>query len=203
MKKNGKTISFALLINSVFFLIASISLFVEGDIEAGIFGIVFTICLAAPGYFIGKKAKAELLKQQQEEQERILKQQQEEQERIARQREFEAHHGKINTSVVGVTFDNEDGSSRQKILKAIYKAEIDVGLFYTDGTLVQFEYEGSPAVHVMVEDKCIGNIAKKDLGEVLPILPNIEKVTVYLDRFKNEEDKEWIYTADIDIVYKK
>ena len=61
--------------------------------------------------------------------------------------------------VVGVTFKNEDGSSRQKILKDIYekKPPFDKKL---DIEISEYEYEGKPAYHVNVNGKTIGNISK-------------------------------------------
>ena len=61
--------------------------------------------------------------------------------------------------VVGVTFKNEDGSSRQNILKDIYnkKPPFDKRL---DIEIAEFEYEGAPAYHVNVNGKTIGNVSK-------------------------------------------
>lgn len=61
--------------------------------------------------------------------------------------------------VVGVTFKNEDGSSRQNILKDIYqkKPPFDKRL---DIEIAEFEYEGEPAYHVNVNGKTIGNVSR-------------------------------------------
>lgn len=61
-------------------------------------------------------------------------------------------------SVAGVTFANEDGSSRQQLLREL--------IGHTDGArcaLAEYSYNGEPAYKVMVDGKTIGNIHRNDL----------------------------------------
>lgn len=69
--------------------------------------------------------------------------------------------------VVGVRYDNESGSSRQKILKSFCDAD-DTGL--ANVRLEEYEYEGAPAIHVVTEKGCVGNVKATDVERVLPLL---------------------------------
>lgn len=69
--------------------------------------------------------------------------------------------------VVGVTFQNEDGRSRQEILKKIryrgapYRTDPDI-------RLVKHDYNGGEAVAVYANEEQIGHISEIDLSFVLP-----------------------------------
>ena len=66
---------------------------------------------------------------------------------------------KRRVKVAGVTFKNDDGTSRQKILRDIYnrKKPFDKKL---DVSFEEFEHEGNPAYYVMVNGFCIGVVEK-------------------------------------------
>ena len=70
--------------------------------------------------------------------------------------------------VVGVTFDNDDGPARnrQEILREIAAEEPHPRAF----TLEVYDFEGEPAVGVFYHGEQVGNIAKKDLPDVLPLM---------------------------------
>ena len=78
--------------------------------------------------------------------------------RIAKEAASKYEHIKIR--LVGVTFRNEDGKSRQSILRHIrfrdppFDKEVEMGMY-------QYEYESEPAVSVSINDMCIGNIPKE------------------------------------------
>lgn len=70
--------------------------------------------------------------------------------------------------VVGVTFDNDDGPSRnrQEILR-----EIEADCPRPEAiSLEVYDYEGEPAVGVFYHGEQVGNIAKSDLSVVLPLM---------------------------------
>lgn len=105
--------------------------------------------------------------------------------RKAELEEWERQHGRFTTAIAGVTFDNEDGTSRQKILK-------DLKIRGTAGAnlrLEEFEYKGSPAVRVIVDDMCIGNIPKNRVEELFDIMEKLEKANLEIDTFYPEEEK--------------
>ena len=64
----------------------------------------------------------------------------------------------FDTAVVGVTFNNDDGSSRQQIL-----SETDVD---DPVTLEFYEYDGNPACAVYVFGKQIGHVRKEFAAEL-------------------------------------
>jgi len=176
----------ALWCAAALFLVSSFTLIGE-NLPAALFGVALAVALAFVGYSKQKKHKALI------EAEAAKKAEAE-----ARKREFEAHHGVLSISVAGVTFDNDDGKKRQNILSAIYKDSDGVGV---EGELERYEYKGEAAVRVLVESRCIGVVRKSDLPEVLPVIDRIEDVSVYVDRF--EEDDGKIYRADLHIQYAK
>lgn len=173
------------------FLVCSFPLFAQGDAGAGICGIVIAAALAVFGFVSMKKAQAAAEAAKRAEEER--------QAAEARKREYEARHGSIEVSVAGVTFDNDDGSSRQRILSGIYKEAEGGG---TNAALEEYEYNGKPAVRILVEGKCVGVIRNTDLPKVLPIVSRAEAVILYAGRFKDDDGKT-VYRADLHIEYAK
>ena len=62
---------------------------------------------------------------------------------------------KKEVSVVGVTFLNDDGTDRQALLQEITE-EHGEDLFLAEIDLQEFEYNGAPAYHVVIDDKIVG-----------------------------------------------
>lgn len=83
-----------------------------------------------------------------------------EEERRKKQVEYET----LTFKVVGVTFKNADGTSRQTLLRKMYfgKAPFnsDEGI---DITIEESAYEGNPAFPVFAEGYQVGNIGKEDI----------------------------------------
>ena len=78
--------------------------------------------------------------------------------------------------IVGVTFDNDNGTDRQQLLKKIYnravkelKADPWLDVDY-DVSFRSYEFEGSPALAVLVDGYEIGNIAADSVNDVSEIL---------------------------------
>jgi hypothetical protein len=160
--------------------------------------LVVALILAGVGYFICLKHKAAAQEAARAQVEAARMQA----EREMRAAEYRAKHGELRISVVGVTFDNDDGSSRQRILKAIYQ-ENNLGINATaDATLERYEYKGKPAVRVLVDERCIGNIGRDDLPQVLSVLDRVEQVSADIEHFANDDDEK-IYRADLIITYSK
>ena len=102
-------------------------------------------------------------------------------------------------AVAGVTFKNDDGKSRQKILRGFYDEE--TGVSTADCWLEEYEYEGEPAVRVMTSDGCVGNIRRSDLDEVLGYFDHgIGRMYLDVETFENEDDRT-IYRADVCISF--
>ena len=139
----------------------------------------------------------------------LIKKEEAAKKRMAAERaEWEAHHGRIITPIAGVTFDNDDKTSRQRILKDLMATGGDIEI-----TLDTYDYNGSPAIHVIANDMCIGNIPKKQVKIVLDVLDLLESGTLSINTFRPEEEiddegnikkrGELIYRADLTLVYKK
>lgn len=172
----------AMWIIAALFLVSAFPMFAEGNIGAGVCGIVIAAALAFFGYSKNRKAK-EAAAQAQREQE----------EAEARRREFAASHGILSLPVAGVTFDN-----RQRVLASLFKDSDGIGI---SGTLERSEYEGAPAVSVLAEGELIGYVRKNDLPNTLPILDKIEDVTITIDKFTDDGEK--IYNAVARVTYAK
>lgn len=106
-------------------------------------------------------------------------------------------HGRIVTKVAGVTFDNEDGTERQDILRQY----VENGS--TDAiSLVKSSYKGNDAVDVMCGDYCVGKIPKDVIPTVVSVIDRVSSVIMDVNTFENDDGEE-IYRADLTIVYNK
>jgi hypothetical protein len=170
------------------FLVSSFTL-IGSNLPAAICGVLLSSVLAFIGYKKQIKYKADI--------EAALKEQA---EREARKRDYEAHHGKITCNVAGVTFKNDDNTSRQRVLSKFFRENgYDAG---TEAELQQYLFEGRPAVYVLIEGKIIGNVPKDYTAEVVSIIDRLEIAAVHVRRFRGEEGK-LIYNADLTIEYAK
>lgn len=123
-----------------------------------------------------------------------------------RQAEWEKTHGRIITKIAGVTFDNEDGSSRQRILKAAMAEE-------TSGTVdleLNEDEKGVVTIAVFYDGEQIGYIPKNRIADVDPIMDRITAGNLTVERFRPEDDEDddrgggdYIYRADLTIIYTK
>ena len=98
--------------------------------------------------------------------------------------------------VAGVTFDNDDGKSRQKILRAICDGD---KYGRADAELVAYTYEGEPAFRVMTDEGCVGNIRRKDIAEVQSLLDRkVHSIVVSAEQYEDDNDRKK-YSADVEI----
>lgn len=102
------------------------------------------------------------------------------------------------STVAGVNYNNNDGISRQEILKIALKRSGGTAM---PAKLERIEYDGAPAVRVNTRYGCIGYIWKTDLPEVLPILKEIDHVDIQPEAREDEYTGEISYRAKIDICY--
>lgn len=123
-------------------------------------------------------------------------------EKREQQENWEKTHGRLVTRIAGVTFENDDGSSRQKYLKEAY-ANQGVGTL----GLESYEYHGEPAIRVLYDDMCIGNIPKDKVQDFMDVIDRITAAHLDVERFRPDDDddrrREVIYRADLTIVYSK
>lgn len=106
-------------------------------------------------------------------------------------------HGRIVTKVAGVTFDNEDGTERQDILRHYVENGSSDSI-----TLAKSSYKGNDAVDVMCGDYCVGKIPKDVIPTVVSVIDRVTSVIMDVNTFENDEGDE-IYRADLTIVYDK
>lgn len=102
------------------------------------------------------------------------------------------------TSVAGVTFDNEDGTSRQKILKKIHELGDTADLGLED-----YEYNGNPAIRVLVNGQCIGSIPSDRVTELLSIMDRLEDARIKVNDYYSKERHKTIYRAELTLIYPK
>lgn len=174
------------------------------------FGAVGGALIIAAAILLVKERKAQAAAQQRaaenarrEADERKAAAVREQEERKTRQAEWEKTHGRIVTGIAGVTFKNDDGTSRQAVLKDAY-------VNGCSGTLdfVEYEYQGEPALLVCYEGLGIGNVPKARVEEVLKALPQMTSASLDVQVFApdaNDEaaKPEKIYRADLTIIYNK
>ena len=159
----------------------------------------------------GKNQVPIALPQQNKNVETLLKESREKarermEERNRQQKEWESKHGRLVIPVAGVTFDNEDGTSRQRLLKDI---KVRGGDAYLE--LEEYEYKGEPAIRICVDGECIGHIPKTHVKEVSDVLDHLERARLDIERFKPDDEDEdghrqgrkTIYRADLILIYNK
>lgn len=100
--------------------------------------------------------------------------------------------------VVGVTYPNDNPKEphRQTVLSTAFSCggvlDGDPDCRYVPGALRKYSYQGQPALHVVTQYGCIGNIGREDLPNILPLLPDV-RVIVRV-RFSVFEDRQ-LYSA--------
>lgn len=151
-----------------------------------------------------KKEEEAYLRQQQRKQEEQQRKQEEEQrqreELAARIKEHRERFRKEKFPVAGVTFKNDDGSDRQKILREI--------ALNNDGTCSVFfdeddELGEDSAIRVMTEFGQVGHIRRSDKKNIRRFFENMVN-SIYLDveRFESDEGEK-IYRADVVVTMDK
>lgn len=157
--------------------------------------LIFSIIYKVPDKAAEERARMAAAKHARDEDERRNQQ--------LKQEEFEKTHGKIITKVTGVTFKNEDNTSRQAYLKEAFIND-SIG---TVGFEV-YEHGDGPAVHVLFDGMCIGNLPKPVVGQFLEVKDRIDSAHIFVNRFSPDDfdesnrRKEIIYRADLFITYK-
>lgn len=106
---------------------------------------------------------------------------------------------RMDFRVSGVTFRNDDGTSRQDILKSA-KAAIAIG----DDLVISFvqdEYKGKPRVAVNFNDKCVGNIEYKKVEQFAKIQELVTSADADIDYVDTDDDEKVLY-CHIYVTYK-
>lgn len=109
----------------------------------------------------------------------------------------------VECKVAGVTYNNDDGSSRQRILAKAMNAEDD-GV-----TLKRYTYKGQDAIHVLWNGQCVGNVPAQDVGRVIAAMEDLDaawlKVESFVSRDRDDDEgtvtRHKIYRADLVVQY--
>lgn len=88
---------------------------------------------------------------------------------------FQKQHVFMEISVVGVTYQNEDGSDRQKILRSFALGHERINTI----TFNEYQYDNEPALYVLVNDKIVGNVPANLVKKILEISTKDFTVTNY------------------------
>lgn len=101
--------------------------------------------------------------------------------------------------VAGVSFDNDDGSSRQQILQKLYNGKKDGPVSFRPYT-----YKGEPAMHVLCAGRCVGSVPRDRVADVRQIIPRITVAKLNIEHFyPDDKPGKQMYRADCIIQYSK
>lgn len=119
--------------------------------------------------------------------------------KIEREQKEDEHRreriGWLTFPVAGVTFSNDDGSSRQAVLREAYNAQAAEDDFEVN--LERYDYNGELAIRVLIDDRCVGNVPRSHIDDVAEIMDRSD-VDISIEHFIPEDgDGSRIYRADI------
>lgn len=121
----------------------------QGNITGGVECIVVAAVLAGVGFILSKRGKAG---------DSVEKQGQFSGNSGALTKDGERLLNTIRTKVVGVTFDNEDGTNRQDLLKTLHGGE--------QITIEPYQYKQEPAAYVKHNGRVLGNLSAELAAEL-------------------------------------
>lgn len=104
----------------------------------------------------------------------------------------------IVCKVAGVTFKNENGSSRQAILRPLAS---DPDNDYFPVTLERYTFKGNPAFYVLYNSKCVGNVPADKVKDVSRWFSRFSSAEISPGFFTNDEGRELCF-ADLYINFK-
>ena len=90
--------------------------------------------------------------------------------------------------VAGVTFNNDDGTSRQKILAKCLANGKNKAKF------VKYNFDGEKAIRIITEYGCIGNIPREEIQNILAKVDLMEDITLDIKTFKDDTGKKTFYS---------
>ena len=95
--------------------------------------------------------------------------------------------GYLKYKVVGVIYNNDDGTDRQRILGSIFSSG---GI--TSATFKPYKYQGENALYVMTGSGCVGVITREKVAEVSEVIKTRPTAKLVVDFAKNNT-----FTADV------
>lgn len=98
--------------------------------------------------------------------------------------------------IAGVTFNNDDGTSRQKILaKCLANGK-------TKAKFIKYNFDGEKAIRVITEYGQIGNIPREEIQNILSKVELMEDIEMDIKTFRDDNSKKTFF-CDIAIKYAK
>ena len=200
MKKS----TIALYVVAALLLVGAVQFFVRTDIETGAFSLVAAAVCGFLGYRGQAKQKAAKAQVEQEvadqsrkaavESETKAQAAAESKRKAAEYAEAQVRKAETLTAlsfkVAGVTYNNDDGTKRQAILKRMAKKNSP------RVTLEIFNYQGSPAVAVLLDNERVGSVPAERVVYALPFAAdgvNITSSNVEIGDFENDNGKRIMY----------
>ena len=103
--------------------------------------------------------------------------------------------------IAGVTFRNDDGTSRQDILKRMYAIQ-EAGVL-DEIDIQDYDYNGELAYGVYYNDEQFGNIKRQDIAEMDEAMNSdgITSCAIEIYHFRNEDGKK-IYCANLTLYWR-
>lgn len=94
-------------------------------------------------------------------------------------------HGNMSFKIAGVTFDNEDGKSRQTLLKRAYIDDCAGELEFEE-----YKFKGKQAVKILYNGNVLGNVPADRVREFVEIKDRITYADLDIDKFVPDDDDD-------------
>lgn len=150
---------------------------------------------------LSRQLQAEQMKKEMDQKERAEKARAEEERKAEAKKareEFLSKHGIIKFTLSATTRNNDDGTSRQSILKAIGNDPNPDGDLFFDS----FEHNGKMVLGAFYDGECIGIVPRDTADEVLSVLRKIECRDILVEKVDSDLGEK-VYSAEIIIQYSK
>ena len=195
MKKNRGWIW--LLVGAVWVTLGTVSVMSspQYDVQARWpFAAVAAALLYAAAFFVRKMVQKDDAENAARWQAAADEKQREYDEKVARVRAFREQHPEIRYAVAGVTFKNEDGTDRQKILQEMsFNEPSDNDVWFEED---EDQGKGS-GIRVLTDYGCVGYIRRSDKEKVRRFFENkVWYKYLNVEQFTNDEGRS-IYRADV------
>ena len=198
MKKNRGWIW--LLVGAIWVTLGTISLMGSPYYDQQQRWPIAAVCAAllwAAAFFARKKAQKDEAENAAQRQAAADEKQREYDETVARVRDFREQHPEKHFAVAGVTFKNEDGTDRQKILQEMSFNEPSDNDVWFEEDEDQGENSG---IRVLTDYGCVGYIRRSDKEKARRFFENkVWYKYLNVEQFTNDEGRS-IYRADVAFV---
>lgn len=100
--------------------------------------------------------------------------------------------------VVGTTFKNKDGESRQDLLRDLYEHRSGfLQKKWPTAILDPYKYKGRSALAVYAEGVQVGNIAEAEVETVSRLLPCVDYKELVINWFEKDQNEKIVFIAEV------